>query len=234
MPLPKPVRPEYSTTIPSTGKRIKYQPFSVKEEKVLILASESQDIDEISNAISNVLSNCVTTPNFDISELALFDIEFLFLRTRAKSIGEKLTVRVTDPDDETYTVAHEIDVDSIKIEKDKKHTDLVEIGGDTTVKMKYPDIEFFAEGLNVATIEDRLDVAARCVKQIIIGEDVYNASDWSSGEVEEWLEGLTSDQFGKIMEFFMSMPRLRHKITLPNPKTGKKFTVELEGLADFF
>ena len=234
MPLPKPVRPEYSTTIPSTGKRIKYQPFSVKEEKVLILASESQDIDEISNAISNVLTNCVTTAGFKIEELALFDIEFLFLRTRAKSIGEKLTVRVTDPDDETYTTDHEIDVDSIKVEKNKDHNDLIQISEDTTIKMKYPDIEFFAEGLNVTSIEDRLDVAARCVKQIMIGEDVYNSSDMGNGDIEEYLEGLTSDQFGKVMDFFLTMPRLRHKITLPNPKTGKKFTVELEGLADFF
>ena len=234
MALPKPVRPEYGTTIPSTGKRIKYQPFSVKEEKILILASESQDIDEISNAITNVLHNCVTTENFDIKDLALFDIEYLFLKTRAKSVGEKLTVNITDPEDPSYTVEHDIDVDSIKVEKNKNHSDIVEIDENTQIKMKYPDINFFAEGINVSSITDRLDVAAKCVKQIVIGEDVYNQGDMSQSEIEEWLEGLTSDQFSKVMEFFLSMPKLSHKISLTNPNTKKKFTVTLEGLADFF
>jgi len=122
MSIPKPSRPEYSTTIPSTGKKIKYQPFTVKEEKVLILASESEDLDEISNAISNVLSNCVTTPGFDPQDLALFDIEFLFLRTRAKSIGEKISVKITDPNDPSYQAEKEINVDSIKVETVEGHT----------------------------------------------------------------------------------------------------------------
>lgn len=234
MALPKPVRPEYSTTIPSNGKRIKYQPFSVKEEKILILASESQDIDEISNAISNVLTNCITTSEVKVDDLALFDIEFLFLKTRAKSVGEKLTVKVTDPDDPSYTVDHEIDIDAIKVSKNKDHSDIVVIDDKTQIKMKYPDIQFFAEGINVTSITDRLDVAARCVKQLVIDEEVYNPSDMTLDEIEEWLEGLTSDQFAKIMNFFMSMPRLSHKITLPNPNTGKKFSVTLEGLSDFF
>ena len=108
MAIPKPKRPEYSTTIPSTGKKIKYQPFSVKEEKVLVLAAESEDMDEISNAISNVLTSCVTTSGFDPQELALFDIEFLFLRARAKSIGETISLNITDPNDPTYTVEHEV------------------------------------------------------------------------------------------------------------------------------
>lgn len=234
MALPKPVRPEYSTTIPSNGKRIKYQPFSVKEEKILILASESQDIDEISNAISNVLTNCITTSEVKVDDLALFDIEFLFLKTRAKSVGEKLTVKVTDPDDPSYTVDHEIDIDAIKVSKNKDHSDIVVIDDKTQIKMKYPDIQFFAEGINVTSITDRLDVAARCVKQLVIDEEVYNPSDMTLDEIEEWLEGLTSDQFAKIMNFFMSMPRLSHKITLSNPNTGKKFSVTLEGLSDFF
>ena len=234
MALPKPVRPEYSTTIPSNGKRIKYQPLSVKEEKILILASESQDIDEISNAISNVLTNCITTSEVKVDDLALFDIEFLFLKTRAKSVGEKLTVKVTDPDDPSYTVDHEIDIDAIKVSKNKDHSDIVVIDDKTQIKMKYPDIQFFAEGINVTSITDRLDVAARCVKQLVIDEEVYNPSDMTLDEIEEWLEGLTSDQFAKIMNFFMSMPRLSHKITLPNLNTGKKFSVTLEGLSDFF
>lgn len=234
MPLPKPTRPEYSCTIPSSGKRIKYQPFSVKEEKILILASESQDMDEITNAITNVLNNCVTTAGFDVKDLALFDIEFLFLRTRAKSVGEKLAVKVTDPNDPTYTVDHEIDIDKIEIQKTKGHTDLIDLGGGTSVKMGYPDINFFAEGVNVNTIGERLDLAAKCVKQIIVGDEVYNKEDTTEAETEDWLEGLTAEQFTKIMNFFLTMPKLKHSFTLKNKNTGEDFTITLEGLADFF
>ena len=233
MALPKPIRPEYSTTIPSTGKRIKYQPFSVKEEKILILASESQDMDEITNAITNVLNNCITT-DVKIEELALFDIEYLFLRTRAKSVGETLKVIVTDPNDPEYSVDHEIDIDKILVEKTKGHKDTVELAKDCSVVLKYPDIQFFAEGVNVASIGDRLDLAARCVKQIVMGDEVYSKEDMNLAEIQDWLEGLTSEQFGKIMDFFATMPRLRHSFTLKNENTGEPFTITLEGLADFF
>ena len=143
MALPKPTRPEYNLTIPSTGKRIKYMPFSVREEKVLILAAESQATDEISNAIRNTLERCVTTPGFKVDELALFDIEFLFLKCRAKSAGETIKIIATDPADESFSREHEIDIDKIKVEKTKNHTDLIELSEDCTVKMKYPDLSFF-------------------------------------------------------------------------------------------
>ena len=234
MALPKPTRPEYSTTIPSSGKKIKYQPFSVKEEKILILASESQDTDEISNAITNVLENSVTSPGFKVSELALFDIEFLFLRARAKSVGEELEVNVTDPDDKSYTVTHKIEIDKINVTKNKEHKDLIQVAEDTAIKMRYPGIEFFVEGVNMNNITDRLDLAAQCIEQIVVGDDVFNKEDMDPGEAQEWLEGLTSTQFSKVMEFFMTMPRLEHKFTLTNSNTKKKFTIQLEGLADFF
>ena len=234
MALPKPARPEYSTTVPSTDKKIKYQPFTVREEKVLILASESQDNDEIANAITNVLESCVTSPGFKVGDLALFDIEYLFLKARAKSVGEKLEVQVTDPADETYTTVHEIDVDKIQVQKNKDHKDLIELGEGTAIKMKYPGIDFFVEGVSLASITDRLDLAAECVEQIVIGEDVYNREDMSNEEIQEWIESLTSVQFAKVMEFFVTMPRLAHKFTLTNSNTKKKFTIELEGLSDFF
>ena len=234
MALPKPSRPEYTTKIPSTDKSIKFQPFSVREEKILILASESKDNDEIANAITNVLESCVTTPGFKVSDLALFDIEYLFLKARAKSVGEKLEVNVTDPGDETYTTTHEIDVDKIQVQKNKDHKDLIQISEDTHIKMQYPGIDFFVEGVQLNNITDRLDLAAECVQQIVIGEEVYNKEDMTPGEIQEWIEGLTSTQFNKVMEFFITMPRLAHKFTLTNPKTKKKFAIELEGLADFF
>ena len=177
MALPKPIRPEYSTKIPSTGKTIKFVPFSVKEEKVLILASEGKDMDEISNAITNVLESCVTTPGFQVKDLAIFDIELLFLKTRAKSVGEKLEVKVTDPDDPTYSVEHEIDVDKITVKTNKEHKTLIQLSEETAVKMRYPGIDFFVEGVPLGSIIDRIDVAAKCIDQIVVGEEVYNRSD---------------------------------------------------------
>ena len=235
MPLPKPSRPEYSATIPSTGKRIKYQPFSVKEEKVLILAAEAKDIDEVSNAIGNVLSACVTSPSdFDVSKLALFDIEFLFLKARAKSIGETIKVNITDPNDETYTVEHEINIDSIKIEKNKDHKDIIDLNGDVKIQMKYPGLDFFAEGLKIDNIQESTETVARCVKQIIVGEEVYSSADLSTEEIVEWLDELTTEQYRSLIEFFTTMPKLRHVVKLKNKNTGEPFETALEGLADFF
>lgn len=235
MSLPKPTRPEYSTTIPSTGKKIKYQPFSVKEEKVLILAAESQDMDEISNAISNVLTRCVTSPaDFKVESLALFDIEFLFLKARAKSAGEKIKINITDPDDQSYTVEHEINIDRIGIEKNKKHKSLIDLSEEIKVKMKYPGVSFFAEGLKIDGIEESMETVSKCISQIVVGEEVYNESDMSVEEITEWLEDLTTEQFAKILEFFQTMPKLKHSITLKNPNREADFTVVLEGLADFF
>lgn len=235
MALPKHIRPEYSTTIPSSGKKIKYQPFTVREEKVLILAAETQDPDEITNAVSNVLSNCVSSPqDFKVEELALFDIEFLFLKTRAKSAGEKIRVTVTDPDDETYTVDHEIDIDKIKVYKNPKHSDTIQINDSVMVKMRYPDISFFNEGIDVTSVDSSIEVMCKCINQIVIDEEVYNKADMSEEEVMEWVEGLTSEDFKKIISFFETMPRLSHSINLKNKNTNKNFTVKLEGLQDFF
>ena len=235
MALPKNIRPEYSTTVPSTGKRIKYQPFSVKEEKVLVLAAEGNDSDEITNAITNVLQACVTSPtDFKVEELALFDIEYLFLKTRAKSAGEKIKVNLTDPNDTTFSVEHEINIDKISVVKDKDHTDLIELSDTIAVKMRYPDISFFNEGINLDGITETTTMVARCIKQIVIGEEVYDSTDMSSDEVIEWLEGLTTEQFTKISKFFETMPKLSHSVTMKNTKNDTDFTVKLEGLADFF
>ena len=235
MALPKNIRPEYSTTIPSTGKRIKYQPFSVKEEKILVLAAEGGDTDEVTNAISNVLQNCVTSPaDFKVGDLALFDIEFLFLKARSKSAGEKIKLNVTDPEDETFTAEHEINIDTIGIKRTEGHTDLIELSEDVQIKMRYPDITFFNEGVNVATIDQTTALIARCIDCIVSGEVVYNSVDMEPGELDEWLDTLTTEQFTKISEFFQTMPKLKHSFTVKNTNTGNDFTIELEGLADFF
>ena len=235
MAIPKPVRPEYSTTIPSTGKKIKYQPFSVKEEKILILAAESQDQDEITNAIINVLQRCVTSPNeFKVEDLALFDIEYLFLRARSKSAGEKIKLMISDPDDSTCNLEHEINIDKIRVEKTEGHTDLIEMTPELTVKMKYPDISFFSEGVDVSNISGTTKTVGRCIAQIISGDEVYNRADITDAEMDEWMEGLTIDQFQKLAKFFETMPKLSHKIKVTNPNTKVESEVVLEGLASFF
>ena len=233
--LPKPKRPEYSTTIPSTGKKVKYNPFTVKEEKILILASEGGDPDEITNAIVNVLTNCITSPSdLKIEDLALFDIEYLFLKARAKSVGESIDLNVTDPDDETYTTTHSINIDRIGIDRQKDHSNVIFLTDDIQVKMRYPDISFFTEGVDMSSLTDSIDTIGRCVDSIIVGDEVYERVDMSRDELSEWLEGLTSEQFGRVTNFFVTMPRLRHSFTVKNENTGKDFTITLEGLADFF
>ena len=235
MALPKPIRPEYNTSIPSTGKRIKYQPFTVREEKVLILAAESGETDEITNAISNVLERCVTTPaDFKVKDLALFDIEFLFLKARSKSAGEKITVRVSDPDDATYSVDHEINIDKIGIKETEGHADIIKLSDELSIKMRYPGIDFFNEGIDISSISSSISLMTECIVQIVHEDEVYNSADTSKKELEEWMESLTSDQFKKVMSFFETMPKLSHSVTLNNKNTGKDFTVTLEGLSDFF
>ena len=235
MALPKVIRPEYNTTIPSTGKKIKYQPFSVKEEKILVLAAESQENDEMANAISNILSNCITSPaDLNIDTLALFDIEYLFLKARSKSAGDKLDVRVTDPNDPDYTVSHSISIDKIGIERNEEHTDLIDIDEDIKVKMRYPDLTFFVDGIDLSQINGSVATISRCISSIVIGEDVYNQGEMSEVELTEWVESLTSKQFSKLVSFFETMPRLAHTINLKNENTGKAFTIKLQGLSDFF
>ena len=235
MGLPKSIRPEYSTTIPSSGKRIKYQPFTVKEEKVLILAAETQDPDEITNAITNIIESCVSSPSdFKVDDLALYDIEYLFLKSRSKSVGEKIQLTITDPDDPTYSVDHELDIDKIKVVKDENHSDIIKLDEDVTIKMKYPDITFFNNGYDLSDISGSIDLISKCIAQIVAGEEVFNRSDMTDAEVVEWVEGLTQSQFKEIINFFSTMPKLSHTVTLKNKNTGKNFTVKLEGLQDFF
>lgn len=235
MSLPKNIRPEYNTTLPSSGKRIKYQPFSVREEKILILAAESQDVDEVTNAITNILKSCITSPSdLKIEELPLFDIEFLFLKTRAKSAGETIKVNITDPDDETFTTECEIQIDKIKVEKNKDHKEIIELSDDVTIKMKYPDISFFNEGIQTEDISSTVKLMAKCVSQIISGEEVFTSADMTEEEITEWIEGLTTNQFKELSNFFSTMPKMSHSITTKNTNTGENFTIKLEGLADFF
>ena len=234
MSLPKKTRPEYSTTL-SNGKKVKFHPFTVKEEKILVLAAETQDIDEVTNAIANTLNNCITSPADVTAEtLSLFDLQLLFLKCRAKSVGEKVKVKITDPNDETYTVEHEINIDKIQLEKTEGHSDLITLDETTSVKMKYPGLEFFAEGLSLDGVVDTTKSIKECIGQIIVGEEVYNRADMTDDELETWVDDLTAEEVAKLVGFFTTMPTLKHKITLKNPNTKENFSVTLEGVQDFF
>lgn len=234
MALPRTALPEYSTTIPSTGRKIKYSPFTVRDEKMLMSASESQDPDEITNAIVRILEECVKSPDFSVSDLALFDIEYLFLKTRSKSVGEKINLIITDPNDENFSTEHSIYIDKIGVERTEGHESLIDLGDGVKVQMKYPDISFFSEGLDLSNLTESSSVMSRCISSIITDEEVYNSEDLSREELTEWLDGMTSKQFRMILEFFNTMPKLRHVINAKNTNTGKDFKLVLEGLADFF
>ena len=233
--LPRPVRPEYSTSIPSTGKKVKYNPFTVKEEKVLVLASESGDNDEITNAVINVLRSCVVSPaDLRIEDLALFDIEYLFLKARSKSVGENINVIVTDPEDETFSTEHTINIDRIGIDRNPEHSNVIFMDDELQVKMRYPDISFFTDGIEMNSLTSSMNTIARCIDSIITGDEVYERVDMSEEEIVEWIEGLTTQQYQRLTNFFVTMPRLKHSFTVRNTNTGKDFTMVLEGLADFF
>lgn len=234
MALPKHIRPEYSTKLAATGKTIKYMPFSVREEKVLVLAAESEDNDEITNAITNVLNNCITTPDIKVEDLALFDIQHIFLKCRAKSAGEKLKLKVKDPNDESFEVEHEIHLEKIQVEKTEGHTDLISISNDVKVKMKYPGIQFFADGLAMDGIQEVANSIAACISQLVVGEEVFNRSDMTDEEIKDWVDDLQQKDVESIVAFFKTMPKLRHSFKLRNTKTDKDFTIQLDGLQDFF
>lgn len=233
--IPKLTRPEYSTTIPSSGKKIKYHPFTVREEKILMLAAEGGEQDEITNAVVNCLSRCISSPSdIEIESLALFDIEYLFLKTRSKSVGELISVLVSDPNDEDFSAEVEINIDKIGVKKTEGHSQLIKVDENVSVQMRYPDISFFSSGIDLSSVASTIDLVARCIDQIIVDDEVYNKEDMSPEDIIEWVEGLSQKQFSQFVEFFSTMPKMSHTITAKNTNTKKNFSVTLEGLADFF
>jgi len=239
MPLPKISTPTYELEIPSTGKKIKYRPFLVREEKVLIMALESEDMGQITNAIVEILSDCIITRGVEVSELATFDIEYLFLNVRAKSVGEKLEVSVTCPDDGETQVELEIDIDTIKVQKDKKHNNIIKLDDTLSMKMKYPSVKQFVENnFEVDTtntgVDQSLDMIASCIEMVYNDDECWSASDCTPKEMMEFVEQMNTKQFKEIENFFITMPKLSHTINVKNPNTKKDNEVVLEGLASFF
>ena len=240
MPLPTVATPTYELKLPSSNKKIKYRPFLVKEEKILIIALESKSQTEITNAVKDVLKQCILTKDVNVDSLPTFDIEYIFLNIRAKSIGEAIKVRVKCPDDPKTEIPVTIYVDEIKVVKSKEHKTDIVLDNNMTLRMKYPSINQFIE-TNFDTDEDPKEsvnktfkIISECIDQIYTQEDAWDAKDYTSKERVEFVEQLNSKQYKEVEKFFSTMPKLSHKIEITNPKTKKKSTVVLEGLADFF
>ena len=236
MPLPKIVTPSYELTLPSNGKKIRYRPFLVKEEKILILAIESDSLKEISRSIKDILKNCILTKGIKVDELPTFDIEYLFLNIRSRSIGESIELVVTCPDDGETKVNTTIYIDEIEVKKNKEHNTDVKIDDTYTMRMKYPSLdEFIDENFNFEGQSDNsFDIIASCIDMVFSEDEAWEAKDCTKKELIEFVEQMNSAQFKEIEKFFDTMPQLSHEIEVVNPKTKVKSTVTLEGLASFF
>ena len=238
MPLPKIATPTYELELPSSGKTIKYRPFLVKEEKVLVIAMESEDTKQITNAIKAVLKSCVQTKGIKIETLPTFDIEYLFLNIRGKSVGEELEVNIICPDDEETSVPVMIALEDIQVEKMDGHSPQIKLDSKLMMEMKYPSLDEFIKNNFDFKEENQMDqsfqLIASCIDKIYSEEEVWATADCTKKEVNEFLESMNSSQFKLIEKFFETMPKLQHTIEVTNPKTKVKSEVVLEGLASFF
>ena len=238
MPLPKIAAPTYTLELPSTGQEINYRPFLVKEEKVLAIALESEENKQITNAIKTVIKNCILTKGIKVETLPTFDIEYLFLNIRGKSVGEEIEVNVICPDDEVTQVPVTIDLDDIQVQKSDEHTNKIKLDDNLMKKMKYPSLDEFIKNNFDFNDENSMDqsfnLIASCVSNIFSEDEVWAAEDCTKKELKEFLEQMNSAQFKDIEKFFETMPKLSHKIKITNPKTKVERVVVLEGLASFF
>jgi len=238
MPLPKIATPTYELELPSTGKQIKFRPFLVKEEKLLVLALESEDTKQITNAIKSVIKNCILTRGIKVETLPTFDIEYLFLNIRGKSVGESVEVNIICPDDGETSVEVEIDLESINVIKDDKHSKQIKLDENILMEMKYPSLEQFIKNNfdfdEKNAMEQSFELIATCVDKIYSEDEVWAAADYTKKDLTEFLEQMNSSQFKEIESFFETMPKLKHTLTVTNPKTKVENEVVLEGLASFF
>ena len=238
MPLPKISTPTYELELPSTGETIRYRPFLVKEEKVLVIALESEDTKQITNAIKNVIKSCVLTKNIKVESLPTFDIEYLFLNIRGKSVGEDIEVNVICPDDQETTSTITLNLDDIKVQKNESHTNKIKVDSKIMMEMKYPSLDqFIKSNFDLSadnTMDQSFDLIASCIDKIYTEDEVWAAGDVSKKELLEFLEQMNSTQFKDIEKFFETMPRLSHTIQVKNPKTEVESEVVLEGLSSFF
>ena len=238
MPLPKIATPTYELELPSTGQTIQYRPFLVKEEKLLVLALEGEDVKEITTAIKNVIKSCIQTKGIKVDTLPTFDIEYLFLNIRGKSVGEDLEVKLLCPDDNETYVPVKVLIDDIKVVKSDEHTKQIKLDSNLMMEMKYPSLaEFIKNNFDFgqdASMDQSFDLIASCIDKIYNEEEVWAAADCTKKEITSFLDQMNSSQFKEIETFFETMPKLSHTVKVKNPKTKVESEVVLEGLSSFF
>jgi hypothetical protein len=240
MPLPKIATPSYELELPSTGKTIQYRPFLVKEEKLLVIALESEDTKQITNAIKAVIRACILTKGVKVESLPTFDIEFLFLNIRGKSVGEEIDVNLICPDDNETEVSVSINLDDIQVQKPEGHSNKIKLDNNLMMELKYPSLNEFIKNnfdpndAGVNAMEQSFDLIGSCISKIYNEDEVWVAADCSKKEINEFLDSMNSNQFKEIESFFETMPKLTHVVNVTNPKTKVKSDVVLEGLASFF
>ena len=236
MALPQVALPTYELEIPSNGKKIKYRPFVVKEEKLLLLAMESQDEKQIEDAVRTLLKGCVQS-RVKIDDLAIFDLEYIFLQIRAVSVGEIIELTITCEDDGKTQVRYNLNLTEVQVEKPEGHTNKIMLSDNMGIIMKYPSFNDFVKSSIIGsapTAEGIIEIVASCIDQIFDGDEVYDSSTTSNKEFVEFLENLTNNQFEKIQEFFATAPKLEHTLKIENPNTGVENTVVISGHANFF
>lgn len=238
MPLPKISTPTYELELPSSGQSIEYRPFLVREEKLLVIAMESEDTKQITNAIKTVIKSCIQTKNIKVETLPTFDIEFLFLNIRGKSVGEEIEVNIICPDDEETTVPVKINLDDIHVQKNEDHTNKIKLDDSIMMEMKYPSLDQFIKNnfdlTSNNTMDQSFELIASCIDKIYTEDEVWTAADVTKKEMVEFLDQMNSSQFKEIEKFFETMPKLSHTIKVTNPKTEVESEVVLEGLSSFF
>ena len=236
MALPRLNTPTYELEVPSTDEKIKYRPFLVKEEKILLMAMESKDNAQIINAVKDIVSSC-TFEKLNVATMPMFDMEYIFLNIRAKSVGEVSKIKILCPDDKKTYASVELDLTKVEVQVGDDHSNKIELTDDMGIIMTYPTIDSFLEsGIETVNASNMLDVVGSCVLQIYEekGEKVYHAKDQTKKELTEFIESMNSGQFKKLQSFFDTMPKLTHTIQVKNPKTKKTSDVKLTGLNDFF
>ena len=236
--LPKIATPTYELELPSTNQTIKYRPFLVKEEKLLVIALESEDTKQITNAIKTVIKNCIETKGIKVETLPTFDIEYLFLNIRAKSVGEEIEVNIICPDDNETNASVKINVDDIKVQTNEEHSNKIKLDDNLMMEMKYPSLDQFIKSnfdfSNDSALDQSFELVASCVDKIYNQEEVWVAADVTKKELMDFLDQMNSSQFKQIEKFFETMPKLSHTIKVKNPKTEVESDVVLEGLSSFF
>ena len=231
MAIPKIVTPTYECELPSTKQKIKYRPFLVKEEKVLLVALESDDNNSIQDAIIQVLQNCVMT-DIKVDKLPIFDFEYLYLKVRAKSVGEVVNLKLKCPDDEKVTVDHALNLDDLQVKFNGDHKKEIMFEKDYGIVMKYPTVKEFKQGQNPS--EASFSLVKDCLSMIYKGEETYDRGNIEDKELDEWIETLTPAQYKLILNWFKTMPKIEHTISYTNPKSEKEFKLKLQGIKDFF